>query len=73
MKALAEQMEVSAASATNMLKRLDELKLVAYSRYKGVTLTDPGRKIALGAGEPHRDRCLEALATFDGGTTDEPA
>jgi DtxR family Mn-dependent transcriptional regulator len=51
---LAGELGVSGASVTNMLKRLDELKLVAYSRYKGVTLTDPGRKIALEVIRHHR-------------------
>jgi DtxR family Mn-dependent transcriptional regulator len=35
---LANELDVSGASVTNMLKRLAELKLVDYSRYKGVTL-----------------------------------
>ena len=51
---LAGELGVSGASVTNMLKRLDELKLVEYSRYKGVTLTDPGRKIALEVIRHHR-------------------
>jgi uncharacterized protein (DUF58 family) len=30
----------------------------------------PGRSIAIGTGEAHCDRCLEALATFDGGSVE---
>ena len=51
---LAGELGVSGASVTNMLKRLAELKLVNYSRYKGVGLTDPGRKIALEIVRHHR-------------------
>jgi DtxR family Mn-dependent transcriptional regulator len=51
---LANELDVSGASVTNMLKRLAELKLVDYSRYKGVTLTEPGRKIALEIIRHHR-------------------
>jgi DtxR family Mn-dependent transcriptional regulator len=51
---LAGELGVSGASVTNMLKRLAELKLVNYSRYKGVSLTEPGRKIALEIVRHHR-------------------
>ena len=51
---LAGELGVSGASVTNMLKRLAELKLVNYSRYKGVGLTEPGRKIALEIVRHHR-------------------
>ena len=51
---LANELDVSGASVTNMVKRLDELKLVEYSRYKGVLLTEPGRKIALEVIRHHR-------------------
>ncbi len=52
--AVAEAMGVSAASATNMLKRLAELKLVDYTPYQGVRLTEAGRKIALEVIRHHR-------------------
>lgn len=51
---LAEQMDVTAASATNMLKRLAELKMVRYTPYRGVELTTAGRKIALEILRHHR-------------------
>jgi DtxR family Mn-dependent transcriptional regulator len=51
---IANELSVSGASVTNMVKRLDDLNLVDYSRYKGVTLTDPGRKIALEVIRHHR-------------------
>jgi DtxR family Mn-dependent transcriptional regulator len=37
-----------------MLKRLDAMGLVAYTRYRGVELTDAGRKIALEVLRHHR-------------------
>ncbi len=52
--ALAQRMGVSAASATNMLKRLDALGLVAYVPYQGAVLTDAGRKVALEVIRHHR-------------------
>ena len=51
---LAEQMSCSAASVTNMLQKLDDLKLVDYEPYQGVTLTTPGNKIALEIIRHHR-------------------
>ncbi len=51
---IAERMQVSAASATSMMQRLAELKLVDYVAYKGVALTDAGEKIALEVIRHHR-------------------
>ena len=51
---LAQQMNRSPASVTNMLQKLSELKLVAYEPYQGVTLTTAGRKIALEILRHHR-------------------
>ena len=51
---LAEAMKCSAASVTNMLQKLSELKLVEYMPYQGVTLTPAGRKIALEVLRHHR-------------------
>ena len=53
-KDLARRMDVSAASATNMLKRLGELGLVRHVPYRGGELTDAGRKIALEVIRHHR-------------------
>lgn len=52
--AIAERMNVSAASATNMMQKLAELKLVDYVPYKGVSLTPAGEKIALEVIRHHR-------------------
>lgn len=51
---LAQELAISGASVTNMLKRLADLKLVDYSKYKGVVLTEPGQKIALEIIRHHR-------------------
>lgn len=51
---LAKQMKCSAASITNMLQKLSNLKLVNYERYQGVTLTEAGDKIALETIRHHR-------------------
>ena len=51
---IAERLDVSAASATNMIKRLARLRLVAYSRYQGVVLTPAGERIALEIIRHHR-------------------
>ncbi len=52
--ALAKEMRVSAASATNMVKKLARIGLVRHSPYRGVTLTRPGEKIALELLRHHR-------------------
>lgn len=51
---IAKAMEVSSASATNMLKRLDKMGLVNYQSYKGATLSEAGKKIALEVIRHHR-------------------
>lgn len=51
---IAEALDVSSASATNMVKRLSEMGLVDYQSYKGASLTDSGRKIALEIIRHHR-------------------
>ena len=52
--ALAERLGVSAASATNMVKRLQSLGLVEHLRYHGVELTPAGRRVALEVLRHHR-------------------
>lgn len=52
--AIAERMDVSAASATNMMQKLAEMRLVDYVPYKGVALTSAGEKIALEVIRHHR-------------------
>ncbi len=51
---LAQEMNCSPASVTNMLQKLSELKLVEYEPYQGVTLTTAGKKIALEILRHHR-------------------
>ncbi|MCC7493457.1 MAG: metal-dependent transcriptional regulator [Fimbriimonadaceae bacterium] len=52
--AVASALEVSNASATNMLQRLAELHLLTYERYRGVELTAAGRRAALEIIRHHR-------------------
>ena len=51
---IAEKMEVAAASATNMVKKLAEMKLVQHTPYRGVELTQAGREVALEILRHHR-------------------
>jgi DtxR family Mn-dependent transcriptional regulator len=53
-QAIAEQLSVAAPSVTGMLKRLHDLNLVDHAPYRGVTLTDAGRKVALEVVRHHR-------------------
>jgi DtxR family Mn-dependent transcriptional regulator len=52
--ALAERLGVTAGSASAMVKRLDELGLVHHVPYRGVGLTDDGRRVALEVLRHHR-------------------
>ncbi|MGH2858909.1 MAG: metal-dependent transcriptional regulator [Solirubrobacteraceae bacterium] len=51
---LAERLGVTAASASGMVKRLGELGLVTHRPYRGVQLTDAGRRVALEVIRHHR-------------------
>jgi len=51
---LAERLGVTPATATAMLKRLDDLGLVDHTPYKGVVLTRAGEKVALEVIRHHR-------------------
>lgn len=51
---IAENLGVSSASVTNMIKRLASMGLVEYESYYGATLTSPGKKIALEIIRHHR-------------------
>ncbi len=51
---IAAGMAVSMASATNMVKRLAQLRLVEHAPYQGVILTDRGRRVALEVIRHHR-------------------
>src|SRR3954465_9601306 len=52
--ALAERMGVTAASASGMIKRLDDPGLASPEPYRGVQLTAAGRRIALEVLRHHR-------------------
>ncbi|MCL4857946.1 MAG: metal-dependent transcriptional regulator [Caldilineaceae bacterium] len=52
--ALANMLGVAPASATNMVKKLADLQLVAYTPYQSVTLTEMGERIALEVLRHHR-------------------
>ena len=52
--ALAERLGVAPASVTGMVKKLAEMNLVAHEPYRGVALTDAGRRIAVEFIRHHR-------------------
>ena len=51
---IADAREVKPASATSMIKRLANLKMVDYEKHYGVTLTPSGEKLALEVIRHHR-------------------
>jgi DtxR family Mn-dependent transcriptional regulator len=52
--AIAERLEVTPASASGMVRKLDDLGLVAHVPYKGVRLTANGARVALEMLRHHR-------------------
>lgn len=52
--AVSKEIKTSAASVTDMLKRLAEKNLIDYQKYKGVSLTAKGKKIATNLIRKHR-------------------
>ncbi|MBK1699409.1 DUF58 domain-containing protein [Thiococcus pfennigii] len=56
--------QVSAADVETRLSRLARQVLEAAEAHVRYGLRLPGRTLPLDSGEPHRQRCLEALATF---------
>src|SRR5579864_9408381 len=52
--AIAERIGVTPASASGMVKRLGELGLVEHRPYRGVSLTEDGRRVALEVMRHHR-------------------
>lgn len=52
--ALANYLDVSPASTTNMVKKLADLELVAYEPYQSITLTEAGQRVALEVLRHHR-------------------
>lgn len=51
---IADELDTKASSVTDMIKKLSDKKLVLYKKYKGVTLTQEGRKIAVSVIRKHR-------------------
>lgn len=51
---IAKSLDVAAASVTAMVKRLAKMGLVSHESYRGVELTDAGRKVALEIIRHHR-------------------
>jgi len=51
---IAALLNTSAASVTDMLKKLADKQLINYARYQGVTLTPAGEKIAIHIIRKHR-------------------
>ena len=52
--AVSKEIKTSAASVTDMLKRLSEKDLINYEKYKGVSLTVKGTKVATNLIRKHR-------------------
>ena len=52
--ALAEEMNIHAASVVDMIKKLGDKKLITYDKKKGAKLTESGKKIALDIVRKHR-------------------
>lgn len=51
---IAKSLDTKASSVTDMLKKLKDKKLVNYEKYKGVTLTKDGERVALNLVRKHR-------------------
>lgn len=52
--AIAELLQTKSSSVTDMLRRLAEKDLIHYTKYRGVTLTEEGRRIAVRIIRKHR-------------------
>jgi DtxR family transcriptional regulator, Mn-dependent transcriptional regulator len=52
--ALAENLQINAASVTDFIKKMAAKKLISYQKSKGVSLTEHGRLIALNIIRKHR-------------------
>jgi DtxR family Mn-dependent transcriptional regulator len=52
--AIAQRLSVTPASASGMVRKLDELGLVTHERYRGVRLTESGTRLALEMLRHHR-------------------
>ena len=52
--AIAQEMQTSAASVTDMIQRLSDKNFVDYAKYRGVSLTESGRQLAIQLLRRHR-------------------
>ena len=52
--ALSRELEVSAAAASEMVKKMGEMKLVRYRKYQGANLTSKGKSVAVNITRKHR-------------------
>ncbi|HZD64677.1 MAG TPA: metal-dependent transcriptional regulator [Acidimicrobiales bacterium] len=62
---LAERLGVTPAAVSGMLKKLDDLGMVVYLPYRGVRLSEAGRRAALGVIRRHRLLELYLAETLD--------
>ncbi|MEC9397099.1 MAG: metal-dependent transcriptional regulator [Myxococcota bacterium] len=53
-KGIADELDISLPSVTSMIKSLSDEGLVDYEKYRGVTLTDEGKRLALKVIRKHR-------------------
>lgn len=53
-QSLADHLKIKPASVTGMIKKLAEVNLISYERYKGVQLTESGEKVAIEVLRHHR-------------------
>ena len=51
---IAAALEISQASVTNMVQRLDTERLLKYEKYRGLVLTEAGEKLARSIAHRHR-------------------
>ena len=66
---LAELLDVKPGSVSGMLRKLSSLGLVEHERYRGVRLTEKGRRVALEVIRHHR--LLELFLVKDLGMTED--
>lgn len=52
--AIAEEIKTAPASVSDMIRKLSKKKLVNYQKYRGVTISDKGKQIALNVIRKHR-------------------
>ncbi|MDX2305516.1 MAG: metal-dependent transcriptional regulator [Microscillaceae bacterium] len=51
---IAKRIDISAASVSDMIKKLSQKKMIHYVKYQGVTLTDQGKQYAIDIIRKHR-------------------